>query len=60
MFKLEIIMSPDGRVGVNGPLDNKVLCLGLLELAKDIVIKYEHKMIQVASPDSIPTAEGPK
>lgn len=45
---LTITLKPSGEVGLNGPIDNKILCLGLMDLARDIVIKYEHKAIQVA------------
>lgn len=35
--RLIIELMPDGRVNMNGPLGNKTLCYGLLEVAKDIV-----------------------
>ncbi len=35
--KLTIIMSPDGTVLVTGPIDNGLLCFGLLEVAKDVI-----------------------
>lgn len=36
-----VTMSPDGRFkGVNGPLDQEILCLGLLECAKNAVVAF--------------------
>ncbi len=35
--KLTITMSPNGEVRVHGPIDNGLLCYGLLEVAKDVV-----------------------
>lgn len=36
-IQLVIEMTPDGKVGVIGPLQNKVLCYGLLEIAKEVI-----------------------
>ncbi|KKK64214.1 hypothetical protein LCGC14_2986500 [marine sediment metagenome] len=35
--KLTITMSPNGEVRVHGPIDNGILCFGLLEVAKDVI-----------------------
>ena len=35
--RLQITMKANGSVEVNGPIDNAMLCYGLLEVAKDIV-----------------------
>ena len=35
--KLVIWINPDGTVAVNGPLDNKMLCYGLLDCARDAI-----------------------
>jgi len=43
---LTITMEETGGVHVSGPLDNKVLCYGLLEVAKDIVLDHEKKKEQ--------------
>jgi hypothetical protein len=37
---LTITYTPDGNVNVNGPIANKVLCYGMLELAKDAIRRY--------------------
>ena len=34
--RLMIVMQ-DGRIGVQGPIDNPLLCYGLLESAKDAI-----------------------
>ena len=38
MIKLE-----DGQLGVQGPLENKVLILGMLELAKAVVLNADQE-----------------
>ncbi len=35
--KLTITMSPSGAIQVHGPIDNGLLCFGLLEVAKDVI-----------------------
>lgn len=40
MKKIEIILHDNGNVEVNGPVDNKVLCYGLLDCARDIIQEY--------------------
>lgn len=42
---LTVTMTPDGNVNVNGPIANKVLCYGLLELAKDAIRRYNPERI---------------
>ena len=38
--KLIIEVLEDGRVNVNGPINDKVLCYGLLEVARDAIYEY--------------------
>lgn len=38
--QLAIVLFDNGSIAVNGPIDNKLLALGLLEIAKDTVIKH--------------------
>lgn len=40
---ITIILSDQGLVSVNGPLENKLLMFGLLEIAKETVIDHNHK-----------------
>jgi hypothetical protein len=37
VFTMTIRVHDDGTVSLSGPLDNKTLCYGLLEAAKDAV-----------------------
>jgi hypothetical protein len=46
---LTISMDEKGQVGVNGPIQDKILCLGLLELAKLAVIEYNPET-KIATP----------
>ena len=43
--KLIIEVREDDKVYVTGPLENKTLCLAMLEEAKDIVEKAQRKKI---------------
>ena len=38
--KLVILLLDSGKIEVNGPLQDKILCYGLLEIAKDVVKSY--------------------
>lgn len=39
-FELTIRVSADGKIGVKGPIDQKMICLGALELAKQAILKF--------------------
>ncbi len=41
--KLSIELLPDGNITINGPIDNKLLCYGMLESAKDAIREYVAK-----------------
>lgn len=48
MLRLVIEVNAQGQVQVHGPLDQKVVCLGVLELAKVAVLNFkaeEHRII---------------
>lgn len=47
-IELTIKLEPDGKISIGGPLHDKILCLGLLELAKDVIKNYNPSAIQVA------------
>ena len=38
--KLEIVIMASGRLQVNGQLENKMFCYGMLELARDVIQAY--------------------
>lgn len=39
--QLVITMNVNGQVAVNGPVQDRILCLGMLELAKLAVLNYQ-------------------
>lgn len=39
-IKFVVALTEDGKIAIEGPIDNKVLCYGLLEAAKDAVRKH--------------------
>jgi hypothetical protein len=41
MIEIKITLQDDGQVLVNGPLQDKVLCYGLFEVAKETVRSYK-------------------
>ncbi len=41
--KLTITLSPNGKVQVEGPIDQIMLCYGLLEAAKDVLRTHAQK-----------------
>ena len=46
-IKLVITLHVDGKLNVNGPLANKLLCYGMLEQARDVVRNFEEpKLVQ--------------
>lgn len=48
-IELMIRRHPDGKVEVSGPLQDKVLCYGLLGVARDSIAAYDvTKMIKPA------------
>jgi hypothetical protein len=50
---LTITMAPDGTVSVNGPIQNRVLCYGMLEAAKEAVHQFGEKQQQLVQPVTI-------
>lgn len=35
--RIEITMTDKGEIAVSGPFNNKLLCFGLLEIARDVI-----------------------
>jgi hypothetical protein len=59
--QMVIDMDDKGNVSVNGPLENKLLCYGLLEVARDAVHAYQvqaAKRIQPVSQNEFEAAKG--
>ena len=51
---LTISLTPQG-VSVGGPINDKILCLGLLELGKQSILNYDPSKIQVAPASTLVT-----
>jgi len=39
-MRIALTIDENGKPNLEGPIDNKVLCYGLLELAKDVLNEY--------------------
>lgn len=39
-FELKITMNAQGQINVNGPLENAVVCFGMMECAKEAIKEY--------------------
>ena len=50
--QLVITMDEKGQIMVNGPVENKILCLGLLEFGKIAVIN--HVPSPIIKPELVP------
>ncbi len=50
--KIIIELGDDQKINISGPLENKVLCYGLLEMGKDLVRDYKVKL--VITPSLVP------
>ena len=50
MIEIKIIAEDDGSVKIAGPIENKVLCLGLLDIAHDLVLKHDPKESRIIRP----------
>lgn len=40
---LTITVTPEGRMSVTGPIDNKILAYGLLDAARDVIKDHNDK-----------------
>lgn len=58
-IRLVVEMLPDGRVTVSGPIDNKLLCYGLLESAKDAIRDYIVANAKLVQPVALVPRLGP-
>lgn len=61
--EIRILWQPQGdQVSITGPLDNKTLCLGVLERAKLLVNEFKagREGIILAGNDSLPSAGPPQ
>ncbi len=50
---LTITFNPDGRVTLSGPLHDRVLCYGLLEMAREVIYDFKNaQKIDLVKPTS--------
>lgn len=47
--QLIITLEESGQVGINGPINDKVLCYGLLDCAKDAIKEYNDRLAKERS-----------
>lgn len=52
--KLEITLEDNDQVMVTGPIKDKILCYGLLETAKEVIVAFNQKQEKIVSPTTIP------
>ena len=56
--EFKITLNDEGGLAVSGPIDNKILAIGALELAKDAVLKFHteqaDKRVQLVPASAIP------
>lgn len=48
--EIVIILTDDGRINVNGAIDNKMLAYGLLESAKEAICEHHKQANQLVKP----------
>ena len=56
MVTITIIMNDNGTLNINAPMENKVLCYGMLELAKEVIHKQSEineRMVQPVTLDLV-------
>ena len=51
--ELRITLSNEGEVRVHGPIQDKIFCLGLLEIAKDAVRNYKGEQPNIVVPQIV-------
>jgi hypothetical protein len=59
--QLLIEMNEQGQITINGPVNQKMLCYGMLEFARDAIKEFNDKAVQgpqiaLAQPGDIPDA----
>lgn len=48
-IQIVITLADNGAVQIQGPIQDKMACYGLLEVAKDLVRDYEAPVVQPAN-----------
>ena len=44
-IKIVLALKEDGQLLLDAPFENKILCYGMLEMAKEIILKFEPSAI---------------
>jgi len=57
---LVIKQLPSGQIQVTGPINNPILCYGLLELAKDVIRQTNQGQVQNTPPGIVPVRNIPR
>lgn len=52
--EIRITVSNEGEIRVHGPIQDKILCYGLLEIAKDVIRNYKVESQQIIVPQIVP------
>lgn len=55
--ELKITLTDDNRISVTGPIENRMLTYGMLELAKDVVKAHDPSRIQLVPPMIFPVGQ---
>ena len=51
--ELKIVMDDNGQVSVSGPIQNKILAYGLLEVARDAIHEHSEQSKSLIQPVSV-------
>jgi hypothetical protein len=49
-LELKIMQDDAGQISVSGPIENKILCYGLLEIARDAIVAHHEKAKRLVQP----------
>lgn len=52
-FQIVINVDSNGQINVTGPIEEKALCIGVIEIAKDVIIRFKPPVITPASENDI-------
>jgi len=52
-FQLTIVIDDVGQCSVNGPIDNKVIAYGMLEVAKEAIAQHHAQKAQLIQPATL-------
>lgn len=52
--QLLLTLNRDGSLNVTGPIDDRVLCYGMLDYAKDVIREYQAQKARLVLPATPP------